>query len=421
MPTLYFKIICHNLSRISIAVCLAIMGIIATIAPCAASSSKPLEYTVFFPINSSRIRTDFGDNKQVISALIKHFRDATRDSIKVGKIAIHSLASPDGRTAFNRKLIRDRHQALARLLSDSCAIPMQQIIFKESEIPVQGVILLIKEQKPSYCDTVIPILQQIDTNNPGSIEKGMRTIKSLGGTIWKQISTDILPQFRYASVALPTPLKLLGTQLSLTPPASLFTSPVITPPDTLSHGVCSTFGTSVTTAVSHTPSLALGTNLFEAAFAIANLHADYRWTPHFSSSLSLHYSCWNYGTETRKFRLAAIATEFRWWLKPSGMGLFSAINLGTGIYNVVWDNIRWQDPKGGLPALGAGAKIGYRLPLFNSPRWVLDLSAGAAIYRIRYDEFRNVHNGPQFSRGASTIVIPNGIGVVISYLIPLGN
>lgn len=417
MPNAFTYILATRLPRGVLTLLIAL----AASAACTLTASSQQQGVVYFPINSDRVLPQFSLNPHTLPQLLQRIRAVHPDSLPRMRYGVAAYASPDGRTPFNLRLIERRRNAMVRLLADSCGIPMENILINPTEIPVSGVISYLADKRPEYAESVLPILREIDTTSGRSIERGMERLRRLdGGRIWRRMAQDVLPNFRYGEIIFPAtpartithhPLSLSSQTSACEYSASLPLSLTAMSPQPQ--------GSIINRMQSATHSLTLGTNLLEGAFAIANLFADYRWTPRFSSLISLHYSCWDYGTETRKFRLAAVATEFRWWLKPATDGIFTALNLGTGIYNVMWDNIRWQDPKGGLPAIGAGAKVGYRCQLFNSRRWKLELSAGLAAYYLRFDEYRNVHNGPQFDKGETIKLIPNGFGMSLAYQIPM--
>ena len=137
--------------------------------------------------------------------------------------------------------------------------------------------------------------------------------------------------------------------------------------------------------------LYLKTNAVGLGMAIANIAAEIDLAKHWSFTLPVYYSAWDYFKSTVKFRTFIVQPEFRYWPSEVNDGFFAGVHAGLAYYNFAFDgDFRYQDHDGKTPAIGGGVNFGYRLPISNNNRWRLEFSLGAGIYPVHYDKFHNV-------------------------------
>ena len=86
--------------------------------------------------------------------------------------------------------------------------------------------------------------------------------------------------------------------------------------------------------------------------------------------------------------------EFRWYYQ-SVRGLFSAVHIGTGYYDVcaASGKYRYQDTDGDTPFFNAGVSVGFRHTLGRSGNWMMEYSIGGGYLSTEYDRFYNIDNG----------------------------
>ena len=131
--------------------------------------------------------------------------------------------------------------------------------------------------------------------------------------------------------------------------------------------------------------------------AIANVAAEIDLAKHWSFTLPVYYSAWDYFKSTIKFRTFAVQPEFRYWLSEENDGFFGGAHFGLAYYNFAFDgDYRYQDHNRETPAIGGGVSIGYRLPISKNNRWKVEFSLGAGVYSRHYDKF---HNTPRTKDG----------------------
>lgn len=139
-----------------------------------------------------------------------------------------------------------------------------------------------------------------------------------------------------------------------------------------------------------TPRVHLKTNVVGLGLAIANVGAEIDFAKHWSFTLPIYYSAWNYFRSTIKFRTFSIQPEFRYWLSQKNDGFFAGAHFGLTYYNFAFNgDYRYQDHGGTTPAIGGGFSVGYRMPISKDNRWRMEFSLGAGVYPLHYDVFHN--------------------------------
>ena len=139
-------------------------------------------------------------------------------------------------------------------------------------------------------------------------------------------------------------------------------------------------------------SLHIKTNMLGLGLAIANIAIEVDLSRHWSFTLPVYYSAWDYFNSRTKFRTLAFQPEFRYWPSASerNNGLFMGAHFGLAYYNIATNGkYRYQDYQRETPAIGGGVSIGYRLPISRSNRWHMEFSVGAGAYSLHYDKFHN--------------------------------
>ena len=104
----------------------------------------------------------------------------------------------------------------------------------------------------------------------------------------------------------------------------------------------------------------------------------------------------------------------RWWFAPKW---FVGAHFGVAQYNYALSSSEWryQDHNGNTPALGGGLSFGWRTPLGKSKHWMMELTAGAGCYRLRYDTFHNEANGEMVSTTSRTFFGVDNAAVTFIY------
>lgn len=133
------------------------------------------------------------------------------------------------------------------------------------------------------------------------------------------------------------------------------------------------------------------TNGVGLGLLIANAAVEMEVGNGMSVVLPVYFSGWDYFSHDLKFRTLGVQPELRYWL---GGGLFVGSHVTVAYYNLAWKrDYRIQDMDRGSPALGAGVSLGYRMPISDNSKWMVELACGWGGYYLRYNKFHNTHNG----------------------------
>lgn len=145
------------------------------------------------------------------------------------------------------------------------------------------------------------------------------------------------------------------------------------------------------------PQFYLKTNAAAWGMAMVNIAPEVDIAEHWSFTVPVYYSAWDYFKSTLKFRTFSFQPEVRYWLSEHNTGFYSGIHFGLSYYNFAFGgDYRYQDHDGKSPASGGGISVGYRMPVSKDERWHVEFSLGAGVYSLHYDVFRNtgdVRNG----------------------------
>lgn len=132
------------------------------------------------------------------------------------------------------------------------------------------------------------------------------------------------------------------------------------------------------------------TNLASWLLAISNVSLEMDLARHWSCTLPISFSAWDYFKSTIKFRTFSLYPEVRYWLSEDNNGWFTGAHFGLVFYNFAFNgDYRYQGHNSDKPATGGGVSIGYRMPFCKNDRWRLEFSLGAGVYPLHYNKFRN--------------------------------
>ncbi len=160
----------------------------------------------------------------------------------------------------------------------------------------------------------------------------------------------------------------------------------------------------------------LKTNTAAWAFLTVNASGEIDVAPHWSADLSISWSGWDYFSSGTKFRTFNVRPEIRYWFADRNYGWFAGAHLGIAYYNFAFNGEkRYQDHDGNTPAYGGGLAVGYRRHFGHDRRWLIEVSAGAGVYALDYDVFRNKHNGLIIDRCKKTYFGLDNIALSFGY------
>lgn len=363
------------------------------------SQKRYTEICIDFRVNSTVIDYAFSDNAARMQEMVEFLRSIRQDStINIIEVSFCGAASPEGSYQLNRKLAQGRLGALEKVIRNEIDIPDSIITRNDSYIPWDNLKSQIEDSEFGSKDEVIAILEESrsvdyyhqNTNTENHIVK----LKELdGGKVWNQMNKLFFEQMRNACVTFVTYKKeLTPIQEHVIIPDTIKSEPepeveeIV--PDTTAI-----IETILPEVEGWSRKLHLKTNATGLGMAIANVAAEVDLEKHWSFTLPVYYSTWNYVKSTIKLRTFSIQPELRYWPSEENDGFFAGAHFGLAYYNFAFDgDYRYQDHRRETPAVGGGVNAGYRLPISKNHRWSVELSLGAGVYYLHYDKFHNTPN-----------------------------
>lgn len=159
---------------------------------------------------------------------------------------------------------------------------------------------------------------------------------------------------------------------------------------------------------------AIKTNLLGWGMAQLNLAFDIDLAPHWSFSLPVYYSGWNYFRYELKFRTFDIKPEFRYWPSRSNTGFFVGLHPGFTWFNYAFNgDFRYTNAR--RPAIGGGLSLGCRFPISRNKRWSMECAVSGGVYSVEYRKYNNVPQGEYIGTFNKTYYGIDGAAVSFLY------
>ena len=271
------------------------------------SQESRTEICVDFRVNSTVIDSAYSDNAARMQEIIEFLRNIRQDS------TINIVGSDQ----LNRKLARGRLSALEKFIRKEVDIPDSLITRNDSYIPWDYLKSQIEDSELIYKDEVIAILEEesllVDYHHPNThIDNRIVKLKQLdNGKVWQQMHKLFFERMRNASAVFVTyKQELPPVQEPVIVPDTIKLEPIVEVveivPDTTAIGA-----PVVPEVEEWTRRLHLKTNAIGLGMGIANVAAEIDLTKHWSFTLPVYYSAWDYFKTTIKFRTFSVQPEFR--------------------------------------------------------------------------------------------------------------
>ena len=396
---------------ISLIICLFSVGVTY-------SQENLKEICVDFRVNSTVIDSGYSDNAIRMQEMLEFLRSIQQDStIHIVEVSFCGAASPEGSYQLNRRLAQGRLGALETFVRKEINIPDSLITRNDSYIPWDYLKSQIQDSELAHKDEVMAILEEegrlVDYHHPNThIDNRIVKLRALdGGKVWQQMNRLFFSRMRNACAVFVTYRKELPpVQEPVNVPDTVVVAPVVeTVADTIVEPV-------IPEVEEWSRRLHVKTNAIGLAAGIANAAVEIDLAKHWSFTLPVYYSTWDYFKSTLKFRTLAVQPEVRYWLNEQNEGWFAGAHFGLAWFNYAkgkkW---RYQDHNGSTPLVGGGISGGYRLPISRNHRWWMEFSLGTGVYRLHYDIFHNENNGPYVDEKKRTFFGIDQVNVSFAY------
>lgn len=374
-----------------------VLTLLSFYANIAYSQKSHTEFCINFVVNQTIINSEYSNNAARIEEIVDFLQEIRKDStISIIEVSFTGAASPEGSDQLNHGLARGRLATLERIIRQEVDIPDSIISRNDSHIPWSYLLSQIENSDLSHKEEVIAILKEearlVKYHRPNAhIDNRVVKLQQLdNGRVWKQMLKLFFKPMRNACV-------IIVTYKYVPRPAAIESIPSIKVEANLPTTIPA-IKTIVPQAIeAWTPKLYIKTNAIALGMAIANIAGEVDLAKHWSFTLPIYCSAWDYFKTTVKFRTFAVQPEFRYWLSAENKGLFTGAHFGLAYYNFAFDGAyRYQDHNRNTPSIGGGISVGYRLPISKSSPWQVEFSVGAGVYSRHYDKF---HNTPRTKDG----------------------
>ena len=353
----------------------------------AASTDAPKDTTLYFDqlfsigsgeLSSAVRLVGFFDN-------IREIED--RDTTK--RIEIAGRASIDGVTSLNERLARERAMILRDSIIEICKVSPHKIFISSIGEDWNLLGRLVRENPdiPARERVISTIESDLDNDQKESRLRGFAE-----GKTWEYLAQHIFPRMRSARVTWELSKRAL---------------PAAEPPVAESYEIVELAEEIVEienvwpeTEVIEPPvekdnddwyrKMYFKTNVPAWALLWQNLALEVDLARHWSFSVPVYWSPYNYGKQTLKFRTLAVVPEFRYWPKATNTGFFINAHFGMAYFNYAkGGEYRYQYHSSKTPALGGGLGIGYRFYFCRNHHWAMEVAVGGGAYKLDYDIYLN--------------------------------
>ena len=158
------------------------------------NSGRHAEFDVHYAINKANITPAYSDNTQQIADL-KDFMAQTKDTtMHISAIHIVGYASPDGNATKNDTLAAHRAQSLYHYAVNTYH-PSQKIDTTHKTFKWSDCVSAVEQSAIPQREQVLAILKST-SHSEAQKEMALRKLPDA----WKYLTTNILPQMRYADI-----------------------------------------------------------------------------------------------------------------------------------------------------------------------------------------------------------------------------
>lgn len=360
------------------------------------------EVCVDFPILSTKLDSTFKNNESQRIEMLSFLKGVSNDStVSIIDVTFKGVTSPDGNCKLNSKLAKGRLASLENWLKHQVNFPDSLEHFQGETITWDDFKEILSASDYPKKDTVLDILNNTalqDTTCFGINPRETEIKKLENGKIWKELEEKFFSNMRKACVVVTTNKLVMKEPIVEAPIDSVAPETQIAS-DTI---VNSTLLASPDSIVSDTlqteewvRQLTLKTNALYWAMGMTNIAVDIDLAEHWSFSLPVFYSAWDYFVNDIKFRAVGFQPEFRYWFKDTNKdGWYLDAHFTMAYWNMAANGeYRYQDRNMEEPLLGGGIGFGYRMPISKDKKWKVEFSLGLGVYNAPYDKFENVPNG----------------------------
>lgn len=358
------------------------------------------EIRVDFRANSTAIDPGYNSNARRLDEIVSFFGKMEADStVNITSVSFRGTASPEGSYGLNKRLARGRLEALEKIVRSRISIPDSLVTRDDEYIPWEYLAGMVAESDMGDKERILAVIngksEIVDYPGGRHVDSRVPALQRLeGGKVWNELLRRFFSPMRNASAVIVTFRKELPPAVPAveiaeeTGKRDSVAAPEFIP------ATADTVAEKAPAAEGWRRKLHVKSNAVGLGMGIANAAVEVDLARHWSFTLPVYYSAWNYFRSSVKFRTLAFQPEARYWFDGNNDRWFVGAHFGLAYYNFAADGkYRTQDHDGKSPALGGGVSAGYRLPVSRDNRWRVEFSLGAGVYSLHHDKFRNSGDG----------------------------
>ncbi len=383
---------------------LSIMILALLWASAAYSQDHSTEMRVYFRLNSTEIDSTYMDNAAHLHEIATTLRGISQDSTaNITNVSLCGAASPDGTYEINRKMAQNRLSALEKFVRQQVDLPDSVITREDSYILWDKLKSQIEQSGLEGKEEAIEIIEEepqlVAYSKWSRIDNRIVKLQKIGGgKFWQEIKEHNFDSLRNACAVVITYKKEVPVipEPVEEPVEEVVEEPVEAVEEVAEEPVEAAEEPASDEKEWHRH-LDIKTNAIGWGLAIANLGVEIDLGRHWSFTLPIYFSSWDYFKSDIKFNTFAIQPEVRYWFSVKDQcnnGWFAGAHFGMAYYNLAaGGDYRYQDCSRETPALGGGLALGYRMPIGKKNHWRVEFTLGGGCYKLEYDKFYNVKNG----------------------------
>lgn len=365
------------------------------------------EVCIDFPLLSAKLDSTYKNNASQRLEMLSFLKGVSKDTtVNIINVTFKGVTSPDGNCQLNKKLAKARLATLENWLKHQVNFPDSLEHFTGETITWDDFKEILSASDYPKKDAVLEILNNPalqDTTCLGRNPREIEIKKLENGKVWQELEEKFFSNMRRACVVV-TANKIVIKEPIVEEPIVEAPIDYVAPDTQIASNtiIDSTLLTSPDSLVSDTlqteewvRQLTLKTNALYWAMGMTNIAVDIDLAEHWSFSLPVFYSAWDYFVNDIKFRAVGLQPEFRYWFKDTNKdGWYLDAHFTMAYWNMAANGeYRYQDRNMEEPLLGGGIGFGYRMPISKDKKWKVEFSLGVGVYNAPYDKFDNVPNG----------------------------
>lgn len=382
------------------------------------------DYYIYFDKGRYDYIPELEGNQQTVEEIKKLFEQVKSDeSLSIENILYVGFTSPEGSYNLNADLALKRRNTVENIVRSLQDYPSELPETALSSMDLNGGVAWsqlrrwVAQSDIEYKEEVLVILDRqpslVSYRNGQMIDARVLSLMKLrGGKPWKEIQAAYFEKMRSA-VAIVLVDKKPEPEIVRVPILIEEEEPVEVEAFEIVE-VAETPAVKVKEPFRH--NFYIKSNAVGWVLANANLGLEVDLCRHLSLAVPVYYSAMNYFSYKWKFRTLTVQPELRYWFGDQNDKFFIGAHFGMGYYDFAFNGSeRYQDHDGNTPALGGGIAVGYRMPISRNKRWKVEFTVGAGAYRVHYDTFENVKDGPLTGTYKKTFIGIDQLSVGFSY------